>query len=174
MSRDLLEVAARALRAFEASPRITVLVRESVVSVTSQGAFDRLAGLYSAATQASPVHGWWQDADSIGHTARGDVLPDLEKVGRLLEGEWTVANRTIQLRRIGAELFLSAIGELNPEDREIVDGGRHTDALAQAHQFVGRADLGASTLSVMVYSVWDDVRQQLSPVAQRLMSISAN
>ena len=172
MSYDLIEVTARALRAHGATPRQTKLVRHRARAVTANQAAHALTELAQLANSGEPLVGWWQDPDTLSHTGLCAAVPDVATLAHLLEGEWTVGPTTLKLRRSGADLIQSCLSEQKGDST--ADSSIYVQpALAQRHTFIGRNDLRASQIELMVYSVWDEERQQVIPVAQRLLSITS-
>jgi hypothetical protein len=176
-SQELLAHAARTLQGFGAMPRQVSLLRESSTDLTPAQAAAALQSLANQANSQAPLLGWWQQPDCVVHTAQREapILPDETAMEILLEGEWTCGNTTLQLRRCGNTLRQSLLVELSPNTQVPVKGDRKIDmqpAMAQTHALLGRADLNIQTMEVVVYSMWDAQRQQVIPVAQRLLTLS--
>jgi CheY-like chemotaxis protein len=174
MNHDMLNHALRALRSFGGEHRLVFLAREPATFVTSLEAADALQTLASQNSQQKPLVGWWQEPDTLAHTAQIEkpAQPDAAVMDILLEGEWTVGNTTLQLRRVGSTLLLNRIMEVGNTAISLADADVQR-ALAQTHTLIGRTDLNVKGMEVAVYSVWDDDRQQVVPVAQRLLTLCA-
>ena len=170
MKKEMLEHAARALRSFGATPRHAQLARVPSATVSEAQAADALQALATQASADTPVTGWWQHPDRLANTAQNAPLPDAAAMETLLEGEWTVGHSTLQLRRIGSSLRLNRLLETT-DTAEAPAGADVQPTLVHVHELIGRADLNAPTLSVAVYSLWDPERQQVVPIAQRLLTL---
>lgn len=173
-SQELLAQAARALRRFGATPRQVSLHREMATDLTAAQAAAALHNLAAQASAQTPLLGWWQEPECIVHTAQREApaLPDAALMEILLEGEWTCGSTSVQLRRCGTVLRQTRLTELPPSATAAGSGVQ--PALAQTHALLGRADRNIRTMEVVVYSVWDTRRQQVVPVAQRLLTLSAD
>lgn len=171
-ANQMLDIAERALRAQHSNPRRVQLARHPAKVATPAAAHAALRALVERVQASDQLFGWWQDPQRVLNTALNAALPTEAELAHLLEGEWTVGLRSLQIRRNGSQLMMTTIEEVGPNGSASSDCDVQP-AIAQAHPLVGRSDLNAAHIEVAVYSVWDANRLQVVPVAQRLVCIKS-